>query len=76
MGRPDPTILSLKQCYSDRVMGMPELFRKVFMVDLIKGLGVTFRNQDPKEIYTEQYPLERPQVAEAVSRRAQAERQP
>jgi len=28
------------------------------------GLNVTFRYQDPKEIYTEQYPLERPQVAE------------
>ena len=36
----------------------------VFLVDLIQGLGVTFRYQHPKEIYTEQYPLERPQVAE------------
>jgi NADH-quinone oxidoreductase subunit I len=45
-------------------MGMPSLLRKVFMVDLIKGLSVTFRYQDPKEIYTEQYPLERPQIAE------------
>ena len=39
-------------------------FRKVFLVDLLQGLKVTFRYQDPKEIYTEQYPLERPQVAE------------
>src|SRR6201993_4299541 len=45
-------------------MGMPALLRKVLMVDLIKGLSVTFRYQDPKEIYTEQYPLQRPQVAE------------
>src|SRR5918912_4016221 len=45
-------------------MQMPALLRMVFMVDLIKGLSVTFRYQDPKEIYTEQYPLERPQVAE------------
>ncbi len=45
-------------------MGIPNLFRKIFMVDLIKGLSVTFRYQDPKEIYTEQYPLQRPQVAE------------
>src|SRR5216117_3698334 len=45
-------------------MGMPNLLRKIFMVDLIKGLSVTFRYQDPKEIYTEQYPLQRPQVAE------------
>ncbi len=45
-------------------MGIPNLLRKIFMVDLIKGLSVTFRYQDPKEIYTEQYPLQRPQVAE------------
>ena len=45
-------------------MGMPSLFRKVFLVDLLQGLKVTFRYQDPKEIYTEQYPLQRPQVAE------------
>ncbi len=47
-----------------RLMGMPSLLRKVFLVDLLQGLKVTFRYQDPKEIYTEQYPLERPQVAE------------
>src|SRR6202158_1871578 len=46
------------------VMGITEIFRKVFLVDLVQGLGVTFRYQDPKQIYTEQYPLERPQVAE------------
>jgi ferredoxin len=45
-------------------MGMPSLLRKVFLVDLLQGLKVTFRYQDPKEIYTEQYPMERPQVAE------------
>jgi NADH-quinone oxidoreductase subunit I len=38
--------------------------KKLLMVDLLKGLQVTFRNQHPKEIYTEQYPLQRPQVAE------------
>ena len=53
-----------RQCYPMRVMGITEVLRKVFLVDLIQGLGVTFRYQDPKEIYTEQYPLERPQVAE------------
>jgi NADH-quinone oxidoreductase subunit I len=37
---------------------------RVLMVDLIKGLKLTFRYQDPKHIYTEQYPLERPKVAE------------
>lgn len=50
--------------YATAVMGIPSLLRKVFLVDLLQGLKVTFRYQDPKEIYTEQYPLERPQVAE------------
>ncbi len=53
-----------RQCYAIWVMRIADLVRKVFLVDLIQGLGVTFRYQDPKEIYTEQYPLERPQVAE------------
>ncbi len=38
--------------------------KKLLFTDLVKGLAVTFRNQNPKQIYTEQYPLERPQVAE------------
>ena len=50
--------------YSSGVMGMPNLLRKVLLLDLLQGLRVTFRYQDPKENYTEQYPLERPQVAE------------
>ena len=45
-------------------MGIPKLLRKVFLLDLLQGLKVTFRYQDPREIYTEQYPLQRPQVAE------------
>jgi NADH-quinone oxidoreductase subunit I len=45
-------------------MGMPNLLRKVLLVDLLKGLRVTFRYQDPNEVVTEQYPLERPEVAE------------
>jgi len=49
---------------SYRVMGMPSLLRKVFLIDLLQGLKVTFRYQDPKEVCTEQYPMERPQVAE------------
>jgi NADH-quinone oxidoreductase subunit I len=40
------------------------LLRKVFLVDLIKGLSVTFQYQAPKEVITEQYPLERPEIAE------------
>ena len=45
-------------------MGLPKLIKKFLLVDLIKGLSVTFRYQNPKEVYTEQYPLQRPQVAE------------
>jgi len=37
---------------------------KFLMPDLIKGLLVTFWNQKPSAIVTEQYPLERPPVAE------------
>jgi NADH-quinone oxidoreductase subunit I len=38
--------------------------RKLFLVDLVKGLRVTFKYQRPKEIITEQYPLARPEIAE------------
>jgi NADH-quinone oxidoreductase subunit I len=54
----------VERWYPKPVMGMASLLRKVLLVDLLQGLKVTFRYQDPKEIYTEQYPLERPQVAE------------
>ncbi len=43
---------------------MKSALKKLFMVDLLAGLRVTFRNQHPKEIYTEQYPMQRPQIAE------------
>src|SRR6476620_7242717 len=43
---------------------MTKFLRTIFLVDLIQGLWVTFRNQHPKYIYTEQYPAERPMVAE------------
>src|ERR1700687_4130878 len=43
---------------------MNELLRRVFMVDFIKGMLLTFSYQNPKKIYTEQYPQERPMVAE------------
>jgi len=43
---------------------MRKLLRKIFLVDLIEGLMVTFRYQQPKHIVTEQYPAERPKVAE------------
>jgi NADH-quinone oxidoreductase subunit I len=45
-------------------MNIQKLLRTVFMVDLFQGLWITFRNQNPKNIVTEQYPAARPQVAE------------
>ena len=38
--------------------------RQVLLMDLVRGLSLTFRYQDPRKIYTEQYPLERPKIAE------------
>lgn len=43
---------------------MKKALKKLFLLDLMKGLSVTFRYQAPKDIYTEQYPMQRPQVAE------------
>ena len=45
-------------------MSVAPMLRKVFLMDLMQGLSVTFRYQHPREVYTEQYPLERPQIAE------------
>ena len=45
-------------------MSAAQVLRKIFMVDLIKGLSVTFRYQHPKEVVTEQYPFQRPKIAE------------
>jgi NADH-quinone oxidoreductase subunit I len=43
---------------------MRKLLRRIFLIDLIEGLAVTFRYQHPKYITTEQYPAERPKIAE------------
>jgi NADH-quinone oxidoreductase subunit I len=43
---------------------MSSLLRKLLLVDLVEGLLTTFRNQTPDQIVTEQYPAQRPQVAE------------
>lgn len=45
-------------------MKIGEFLRKIFLVDLFKGLAVTFRHQNPQDLVTEQYPLERPQIAD------------
>jgi formate hydrogenlyase subunit 6/NADH:ubiquinone oxidoreductase subunit I len=43
---------------------MKELVPRIFQADFLKGMSVTFRTQYPKYIYTEEYPLEPPMVAE------------
>jgi NADH-quinone oxidoreductase subunit I len=43
---------------------MKNLIRKLLLVDLVAGLRVTFSQQKPSDITTEQYPTERPEVAE------------
>jgi NADH-quinone oxidoreductase subunit I len=43
---------------------MNKWIRKVLLLDLLRGLRVTFRQQSPDQIVTEQYPAERPEVAE------------
>lgn len=45
-------------------MSIAPLLRKIFFVDLIKGMRVTFRYQAPSQLQTEQYPMERPVIAE------------
>lgn len=45
-------------------MSIAPFLRKLFLVDLIKGLSVTFKYQAPSEAITDQYPLERPAIAE------------
>lgn len=43
---------------------MRKFLRTILLVDLIQGLWVTFRYQQPKYIVTEQYPAQRPKIAE------------
>ncbi len=43
---------------------MKKWLKRILLTDLWRGMRVTFRNQKPSLIYTEQYPAERPHVAE------------
>jgi NADH-quinone oxidoreductase subunit I len=45
-------------------MNFRKLANKVLLTDLLKGMSITFRYQTPREVCTEQYPLERPWIAE------------
>ena len=42
---------------------MIELLKRIFLIDILKGLALTFR-YTYKKVYTEQYPTERPKLAE------------
>ena len=37
-------------------MKFVEVLKKIFLIDLFKGLFVTFRHQNPNDLVTEQYP--------------------
>lgn len=39
---------------------MNSFFKRLFLADFWKGMILTFRTQNPKYIYTEQYPLDAP----------------
>jgi NADH-quinone oxidoreductase subunit I len=43
---------------------MRKFLRTIFLVDLLEGLRVTFGYQPTKFVVTEQYPAERPKIAE------------
>jgi NADH-quinone oxidoreductase subunit I len=43
---------------------MGGFLKKILLVDLFRGLWVTFRNQNSKNIYTEPYPTEPSRIAE------------
>jgi NADH-quinone oxidoreductase subunit I len=45
-------------------MSIAPLLRKIFLVDLLKGLSITFKYQNPKDCQTEQYPQVRPVIAD------------
>jgi NADH-quinone oxidoreductase subunit I len=45
-------------------MTITELVRRFFLIDLLEGMWVTFRHQNPKDLVTEQYPMQRPEISE------------
>jgi NADH-quinone oxidoreductase subunit I len=45
-------------------MKFMELVRRFFLIDLLEGMWVTFRHQRPKDLVTEQYPMQRPEISD------------
>jgi len=56
-------VLTIVPC-ADRLCLMNAFLSRLFLADFWKGLLLTFRTQNPQNVYTEQYPQERPMVAE------------
>ena len=50
--------------FDERATTMKKWICKVLLLEVLSGLRVTFRHQSPSQITTEQYPSERPEVAE------------
>ena len=59
-----PTCAAGPRPYGVAIMNWKDFLRRIFLIDLINGLRLTFSYQRPGAVYTEQYPLERPPVAE------------
>ena len=45
-------------------MKITEMLRKFFLIDLLEGMWVTFRHQNPADLVTEQYPMQRPEISD------------
>ncbi len=45
-------------------MSIKDALKSFFLVDLLKGMWVTFRHQNPADLVTEQYPLQRPEISD------------
>lgn len=45
-------------------MSFMGLVKRFLLIDFFQGMAVTFRSQKPSELVTEQYPLQRPVIAE------------
>lgn len=45
-------------------MTIKEMLKSFFLVDLLKGMWVTFRHQHPDQLVTEQYPMQRPEISD------------
>ncbi len=46
-------------------MSFVKFLKRFMLIDFFQGMAVTFRSQAPRELVTEQYPLQRPTIADA-----------